>query len=172
MKDYRAFGTELQSRRVAKGLSRPELAELSGVSAGAIEKIETFQLKNGPGRPTVIALAGALNWPTNDALDLMDEPPLAPYEPEPTPMAITQPVDLLGEVVRRWPRLPLALQAAIVALCASMDPEPVDLFADTDDVDGDSDGATVLVLEVKPDTDDVSGDDDRDGNGDRHRNGV
>lgn len=71
------FGTELRQRRGR--MSRSKLARLSGVSESQIGNLETQGAT--PTRWTVIALAGSIpGWEVDDALRLVDEPPLTAGE--------------------------------------------------------------------------------------------
>lgn len=74
------FRAEVRRRRDAKRLSRDALAQLSGVSAALIEKMEMRDPPPKPRRTTVVDLARALEWDVDEALTLVDYPPLTDTE--------------------------------------------------------------------------------------------
>ena len=62
-------GETIRERRLAKGMSKRQLAELAGISHSEVHRIENGERQN-PSVPMLIALANALGIPQDDILVL------------------------------------------------------------------------------------------------------
>lgn len=109
------FGAQVRQRREVRRLSRRDLAQRSGVSYGALDKLES-QNPPKPRRVTAIDLAIALDWDVDDALAVLDYEPLSDDERA----GLGNFNDLRTQLDRMWDELPLSQQAAIVALVRSI----------------------------------------------------
>lgn len=73
------FGAQVRQRRGVRRMSRRDLAQRSGVSYGALDKLESPSPPR-PRRSTAIDLATAVHWDVDEALALLDYEPLSDDE--------------------------------------------------------------------------------------------
>lgn len=105
----------MRRRREARRLSRRDLAQRSGVSFGALEKLESRDPPR-PRRATAIDIALALDWDLGEALALLDYDPLTADEQQEL-ARLTNP---RAQLDRMWDELAVSQQAAIVALVSAI----------------------------------------------------
>lgn len=109
------FGAQVRQRRETRRMSRRDLAQRSGVSPGAIDKLEGRDPPR-PRRATAIDLALALDWDLTDALALLDYEPLTTGEQ--TELARIN--DPRAQLDRMWDELSPSQRVALVNLVSTI----------------------------------------------------
>lgn len=109
------FGAQVRQRRDARRLSRRDLAQRSGVSYGALDKLESPNPPR-PRRSTAIDLARAIDWDVDEALALLDYKPLTDAERGGL-SSVNTPREQLDRLIDE---LPLTQVAGLLALVRSI----------------------------------------------------